>query len=682
MKKSLLVTLSSAVVISGVMFFNNNTEDATTNQSKIKKTETAKVFSERKKKMKGLMPFDKPDMFEKFHAQIRTKKGQSESDYELNYTFNEYEKAVRAVGLSKRNDNIVWKERGPGNVSGRTRGIIVDVSDKTNNTWYAGSAGGGIWKTVNAGVSWTEKTFKNLNLATTSLVQAKSNPYIMYAGTGEGFGGGGAIKGNGIFKSVDRGETWFQLESTAGNIDFGYVNRLIVDPSNDKIIIASTNTAIMKSYDGGNSWKKVYDAGDKVQQIITDPTSFSIQYATEKSAGVLKSVDAGETWTLSTSGIETKKRIEIGISPSNPKILYASVEAGSESHLYRTSDAAASWTRINYTNTTDPKWLKSQGWYDNTVAVNPFDENIVYLGGVDTWRADVSSDITSENRIKDVLKENTDAIFKFVNWGGPAAGGGLGKGSDFYDASWYKDVVDVQPEDFVSVELRFGNGLTQKAYRFERNSTSGQYEYKDYIEVPFQVWDIVNNKQLSLSFRDWAKNGEFDLIPYDKNNLTREYLSVNAVEYSESADANLAKDDGFLYKNIYSMWLYAATESSWNPSALPSAKLTVDYGKVESGKAFFTRLTDWWRDVKHPQYTHADHHNFTIVVTGDTTFRFIDGNDGGVAYSDDKGANWIQPTNGFNSTQFYGADKHPTKDEYVGGTQDNGSFKSTIGEDA
>ena len=679
MKKSLLLTLSSAAVISGILFFNSSKEEVTTHKKQIKGTENVKNFSERKKKVKGLMPYDKPDMFDKFHSQIRTKKGQSEPDYKLNYTFSEFQKAKASVGLAKTSNNIVWTERGPGNVSGRTRGIIVDVSDKTHNTWYAGSAGGGIWMTFDAGRNWKEKTFSNLNLATTCLVQAKSNPYIMYAGTGEGFGGGGAIKGNGIFKSVDRGETWKQLESTAGNADFSYINRMVVSPSDQNILLVATNTAILKSVDGGMSWTKVYTGSDKVQQIIADPANFSTLYATEKNLGVLKSTDMGKTWMPATNGISGNVRTEIAIAPSNNKVLYAAVEAGSKSHLYKTLDAGKNWMKINFTGDKDPAWLGSQGWYDNTIAVNPFNENIVFLGGIDTWRADIASNISSQKKVKNVIQDNTNKIFKFINWGGPYAGGGLGKGSDFYDASWHQDVIEVKDTDFTSVEIRFGKGKSQKAYRYV-DVGNKTYEYKDFVEVPFEVWDTENNKQLTLSFRDWANNGVFDLIPYDKTNLTREYLSVNAVEYSETEDANLAKNNGMLYKNIYTMWLYATDANSWNPASFQDAKLTIDYGNVESGFADFTKLSYWWKDVKDPLYSHADHHNFTLVTTSDSTFRFIDGNDGGVAYSDNMGKTWVQPTNGFNSTQFYGADKHPAKDEYIGGTQDNGSFKSEIGE--
>jgi len=671
MKKSLLVTLSSAMAISGVLLFNHNTEEITTKQLKIQKPVLTKVFSERKKKVKGLMSFDKPDMFEKFHAEIRTEKGKNLPDYKPNYTFSEYKKAVKAAGLSKKNSNVVWTERGPGNASGRTRGLIVDVIDKTNNTWFAGASGGGIWKTTDAGKTWSEKTFDNLNLAVTTIAQSKSTPDIMFAGTGEGFGGAGTIKGNGIFKSSNHGETWVQLASTAGKSDFSYINRLVLHPTNDKIILAATNTAIMKSVDGGNNWTKVYTGKGRIQQILASPASFDTLYASENSKAILKSTDGGNTWIQKNTGIEMKsgsfvvKRMELAISPSDSKVIYIAQEMtdsqnkkSPKSVLYKSINAGENWAKIEFA-TNEPNWLKKQGWYNNTLAVHPSNNNIVYLGGIDFWVTEING-----KRITKVEGNNISSFLKPHNWGLPYWKGGISDGSKGLGTT------NITKDDFVSVEIKFGPGKKQKAHVFK--FTNG-YPFTQLVEVPFEVWDTDNNKQLAVSIIDKNLDKKFTL------SSNSDYIQVHAINYNANGSEELKKSKK--HKVIYFIGPELAA-SSWTPDNLPESSLKIIYGPANDNKANALKLTDWDADITASNYAHADHHNIIIAKTGADSFRIIDGNDGGIAYSDDKGQTWRQPTNGYNSTQFYGVDKHPTKDEYIGGTQDNGTFLSQPGVNA
>ena len=187
---------------------------------KSKESHKNKVFREEDDK------FDNPDKFVEFENRIRSSPGTNAPAYPLNYKMTELDKAVKRkfnISLSKFNSSfkqlqsgaLPWIERGPGNVTGRTRGLIIDPDDSTGNTWFAGSVGGGIWKTTNGGKDWANKTPALPNLATTTLAMAPSNHKVIYAGTGEGFFNVDAVVGDGIFKSTDRGETWDQLASTA-----------------------------------------------------------------------------------------------------------------------------------------------------------------------------------------------------------------------------------------------------------------------------------------------------------------------------------------------------------------------------------------------------------------------------------------------------------------------------------
>ena len=343
---------------------------------------------------------------------------------------------VRVAG--KAAEELPWVERGPGNVSGRTRAVIVDQSDPAGNTWWAASIGGGVWKTTDAGATWTDKT-PVLTTLTTTLVQAPSNPDVFYVGTGMGYGRVVDLEGSGIWKSTDHGETWFQLESTANGELLEAINRIVVDPNDEKVVLACTNdsfshfgveegarrSGIFRSIDGGVTWTQVFDpepvfgiaTDNRVQQIVADPTDFNNLYATVNEVGVIKSTDGGVSWTVSAThfalpsdvgnptgggfglaGISV--RTEMAVAPSDPNRLYATVERPRGiADLYMSKDAGATWVLLPDTGN-DPNWFNSfgasgataytAGWFDNTIAVHPYDEDVVFIGGVQLYRIDIN----------------------------------------------------------------------------------------------------------------------------------------------------------------------------------------------------------------------------------------------------------------------------------------------------
>ena len=631
-----------------------------------------KKFSER---------FDAPAEFDRYQREIRTRDGDPGPMYPLNYKVIEVHKAVdRKVTSLNKTATLPWIERGPGNVGGRTRGLIVDPDDQTKNTWFAGSVGGGIWKTTNAGSTWTNKTPGLPNLATVTLAMAASNHTVIYAGTGEGFGNGDAVRGDGIWRSSDRGETWTQLASTASNNSFSYVNRVIVDPLDENVVLAATNSGIFRSTDGGGSWRTVYTAGSggtfRIQQIVANPLNFNTLYATRNSNGVLKSADRGLTWFSSSSGIGLGARGELDISPVDTARLFLAVETGSTaSDMYISDDAGATWQKAAHTGGTPPNWLNGQGWYDNAVAAHPYDRDICFVGGLDVYKVQILGGVTQTTGIIDVTQNSTSSFLSFVNWGGPFAGGGLGTGKDFYGTTTAP--LSLDDSEYVSVEIRFGPGLSQKAHRFYTGS-SFQYPYVGYVTVPFQVWDVTHNRQLMVSFRDSDSTGTWNLIEYNSASPQREYVFVHAVPYDPSApNAGIAVTGGEKYKNIYAMWPILTAGAAWNSTALPASNLRINYGPIIGRTRSTVRSTNWVQGQALP-YAHADHHNITIIPVSQATqtFRIVDGSDGGIGTSINSGTTWSNPNLGYNTSQFYGVDKKPGSSEYIGGTQDNGTFLS------
>jgi hypothetical protein len=149
---------------------------------------------------------------DKYFKGIRTKFGEDESNYPANYLMLELEKAKQNRRTFKSDDTINWVLRGPGNVGGRTRAVVVDVSDPTHNTWFAGSATGGAWKTTDGGASWVNISEDIPYHAISTLVQSPSEPNVLFIGTGESFPGSIQTTGGGVFKSTDKGESWTQLD--------------------------------------------------------------------------------------------------------------------------------------------------------------------------------------------------------------------------------------------------------------------------------------------------------------------------------------------------------------------------------------------------------------------------------------------------------------------------------------
>ena len=655
---------SEKTVSQGAKLIASNLQSEKANESVAAPPRPRKsLLSERKRMKKSGSKFDQPDMFDKIQKMIRTREGQSEPTYQPNYKFIEFNKLKNNSKFSKTVANLNWVERGPANVGGRTRGIVVDPDDASKNTWYVGSVGGGVWKTTDAGTSWRNLTDEIPNLATTAIAQSGSNKNVFYAGTGEGFNNADAIAGSGIFKSTDRGETWTQLLSTA-NSNFSYVNRLVVDPSNENIVVAGTRTGILISNDGGASWVKKSSYGN-IQHVIANPLNFNTLYAAANGKGVVKSFDAGETWFETDNKNLSGARLEIAIAPSDTSKLYISSETSTGSSLFGTVNGGASWTEATEISGTVYDWLGGQGWYDNTIAVNPYDADLVYVGGIDIWKMQVSTGASQKN-ISSTEKDSMEVRFAFVPGGLPFENGGVGTGDDYWKTS------DLAQSDLFNVELRFGPGKGQKAARFI-NTTQ---DYQNYLDVPFEAWDLSGNRQLMVSFQDANKNGVFDVSSFSGDKIHFHNVTYDAA----LPDANIAKVNGIKYKNNFVVLLRKATGTTWNPATLPNAWLRINVSSFPSLLRTSSPITDGYNRYSGTQANiHVDHHNIVCVPMDQATksFKMLNGNDGGVAVSTDGGTTFKEVgDNGYNTSQFYGVDKMTGAQAYFGGMQDNGTYFS------
>ncbi|WP_282125323.1 T9SS type A sorting domain-containing protein [Marinifilum flexuosum] len=654
-----------------------------------------KQFQKKKEKRKvGYSKANKPDMYSKYFKAITTRIGEDESGYEMNYKAKELQKARQfRLKVKSANDALSFVSRGPANVGGRTRAIIVDPDDPKKNTWFAGSATGGIWKTIDGAENWTNLSDDLTNLSVNALVMATSNHNIIYAGTGESFPGSAQNLGNGIWKSTDRGVSWSQLANTATDKNFGYINRLFVNPINADIVIAATETGIFKSVNGGTDWSQVYESTRGVEDLAAYPEARDTIFAGENSRGILRTINGGESWELFSKGLSAGTRYEVAVSPVDRNFVFTSVNIGEEeSHVFFSKDNAKEWLKFN----DDTNFLGGQGGYDNTIAGHPFIDSVVFVAGVDMWRLAFNKTPTETEKAVTAAYTENASFLSFVSFGGSHLGGGLSteEGTDLLETDW------------ASVEIRFGKDITQKAHRFTvpNQGTSGvpasSYTYKDYVDVPFQVWDVTNNKQLMVSFRDQENDGKFNL--YERTGdgygeLGREYIYVSAIEYnSTTADPNISGEKNHLYKALYMIWPELSKGESWDDKNLPNSKIVIEYGSINVFDGEKSSIADAYGnhggsngydqgagfgETKIPGL-HPDHHNITIIPMDGENFRIVNGNDGGIGVSEDNGKTFTQKPNNYITTQFYGVAKNPKANEYIGGMQDNGTWQSKSGEDA
>lgn len=662
---------------------------------------------------------DKPDEFLKYYNEIRTRAGESGPGYSSGYKLAALEKSRQGSAAARLSEVIYdFVERGPGNVPGRTRGLIVDPDDLNHLTYFAGGVGGGIWKTTNGGQSWVHKTDDLPNLAISWIVMAESDHDIIYAGTGEGWGSSsGFIKGSGIYKSTDRGESWSLLSSTAQNDDFQMVNRLVVDPLDPEVVLAATSndaknalaftSGIFKSIDGGATWTKKFSGQSWVQQIVSTPGDFNTLYATVRSNGVFKSTDAGETWKDVSVGLSVDTRIEMAVSPINPDKLFASVvgnSSGTGSDLYISDDAGVEWILATELDGVDYDFLGGQGWYDNTVLAHPFNPNMVYVGGVNLSKFEDKLSTISGIKYLDVREQDTKDFMDLFDFG-----------ADFYNGKL--DVGDTITENLVSVEVRFGpdgqgGHLKQMAHRYTIPVGEGSgvpaadYSYQDYVEVPFQVWDIDNDRQIMVAFRDQQDDGVFNLRSSntedgDEVNHSREYIYISNIEYNATTpDPGMAQNGGHEFRNLYFFWPFLINGAIWDDASLPESKFIIYYKRsFEKKQVVRTTVSDaYGQDTgvnrffqstgsTSQQGLHPDHHNIVSILwnPSSNSFQLLVANDGGVYKSDvnsnpgENDGTWEIAGLSYNTSQFYAVDKAPGESRYIGGLQDNGSWMNSPG---
>jgi photosystem II stability/assembly factor-like uncharacterized protein len=308
--------------------------------------------------------------------------------------------AVPALAEQEKTDkpkgpfhNLEYRLVGPA-AGGRVARVAGVPGDPL--TYWAATAAGGVWKSVNGGLEW-EPVFDDQPVSSIgSIAVAPSDPNVVWVGSGEANIRGNVGEGNGIYRSTDAGETWTRVWTAEGQI-----GTMIVHPEDPDVAYAAVlgspfgpgeDRGVFKTADGGRTWKKTLyvDPETGASDVCFDPSNPRILFAgtwpTRRTpwgltsggpgGGLWKSRDGGETWKRLTGaglpgGIWGK--VGVRVAASDPRRVYALIEAD-EGGLFRSDDRGKTWTRIS-----PSRGLRQRAWYYSTLTIDPRNADVVWF---------------------------------------------------------------------------------------------------------------------------------------------------------------------------------------------------------------------------------------------------------------------------------------------------------------
>lgn len=304
------------------------------------------------------------------------------------------------VPLSHYRD-LKWRSVGP-HRGGRVT-AVAGVRTQPS-TFYMGATGGGVWKTVDYGITWVPVTDGQIETPSIGAIDVSdSNPDIVYVGTGSDGIRSNIIIGKGMYKSTDAGRTWKHI----GLRNAGQIGAVVVHPKDPNIVFVAAignpfgpnpERGVFRTNDGGQTWKKVLYINDATgfASVAINRSNPNEVYAgawraqrkpwtiisggPASEGGIYKSTDGGENWAHLTSGLPGNLigKIDIDVAQSKPAVVYALIEApGNEGGVYRSDDSGATWKLISSNAA-----LRSRPFYFNNIDVNPKNHNEVWVNSL------------------------------------------------------------------------------------------------------------------------------------------------------------------------------------------------------------------------------------------------------------------------------------------------------------
>ncbi len=324
---------------------------------------------------------------------------------------------------------LKFRNIGPAFSSGRIADIAIHPGDE--QTWYVAVGSGNVWKTVNAGVTWTPIFDDQGSYSIGCVTIDPQNPNTIWVGTGENVGGRHVGYGDGIYRSLDGGKTWKNMGLRASE----HISEIIVHPKNSEIIWVAAQgplwtpggeRGLYKSTDGGASWKQVLGVNEwtGVTDIVLDPDNPEVLFAATwqrhrtvaaylgggPGSGIHRSTDGGQSWEKLTTGLPKSNmgKIGLGLSPFDSKVLYAAITLDRRTGgVFISRDRGSSWTKQSdaVAGATGPHYYQE-------LYVSPHKEGRIYLADV---RIQVSEDHGKTfSRLKELNKHSDNHSMNFI----------------------------------------------------------------------------------------------------------------------------------------------------------------------------------------------------------------------------------------------------------------------------
>jgi photosystem II stability/assembly factor-like uncharacterized protein len=271
--------------------------------------------------------------------------------------------------VAKAVEGLELRSIGPALMGGRISDIAVSPADPS--TWYVSAGSGNLWKTTNAGISWTPVFDHEASYSIGAVAIDPNNPDIVWVGTGENVSGRHVGWGDGVYRSLDGGKSWQQMGLPRSE----HIGKILIDPRNSDVVFVAAegplwasggDRGLYKTQDGGKTWNQVLaiDEHTGVTDLEFDPSNPDIIYAAAyqrrrhtwallaggPNSGIYKSTDNGDSWRQVTMGLPKGDMGKIGlaVTPANPQLVYATIEANQqEKGFYRSTDKGESWEKRN-----------------------------------------------------------------------------------------------------------------------------------------------------------------------------------------------------------------------------------------------------------------------------------------------------------------------------------------------
>ena len=294
--------------------------------------------------------------------------------------------------------NIKLRLLGPAVFGGRVSDLAVNPKNKQE--FYVTFASGGVWKTTNAGTTFTPIFDKEGSFSIGCIALDPNNPFVVWVGTGENNSQRSVSWGDGVYKSTDGGKTW----KNVGLKNSEHIGKIVIHPTNSDIVYVAAqgplwgpggDRGLYKTTDGGKTWEAVLKISENtgVTDVVMDPRNPDVLYCASyqrrrhvwtlinggPEAAIYKTTDGGKNWEKLQNGLPSGDlgRIGLGISPANPDYIYAIIEGNEgKGGIYRSTDRGASWEKRN-------SWFSGSAQYYHEVFCDPQNPDRVFF--IDTY---------------------------------------------------------------------------------------------------------------------------------------------------------------------------------------------------------------------------------------------------------------------------------------------------------